>query len=73
VGYEEELLDMLRDVSDSESVRVVEHRTRAPLWDRLAEGLESRLVGAAAPAAVLERRLADIAPAPGLYYLWPGF
>ncbi len=73
VGYEEELLDMLRDVAGTEAVRVVEHRTRPPLWDRLAEGLEGRLAGAAAPTARLERRLADLAPAPGLYYLWPGF
>lgn len=73
VGYEEELLDMLREVSGSESVRVVEHRTRQPLWDRLAQGLEGRLAGTAAPAARLERRLDAIAPAPGLYYLWPGF
>lgn len=73
VGYEEELLDMLREVAGSESVRVVEHRTRQPLWDRLTESLEGRLAGAAAPAARLERRLEAFAPAPGLYYLWPGF
>jgi len=72
VGYEEELLDMLREAADAETVRVVEHRLAAPLWDRLAESLESRLAGGA-PAARLEQRLADIAPAPGLYYLWPGF
>lgn len=73
VGYEEELLDMLREVAGSEEVRVIEHRTREPLWDRLAESLEGRLAGAAAPAARLEQRIAAIAPAPGLYYLWPGF
>ncbi|MBM4118020.1 signal peptide peptidase SppA [bacterium] len=73
VGYEEELLDLLREAANAETVRVVEHRQALPLWDRLAESLEGHLAGTAAPAVRLERRLDSLAPAPGLYYLWPGF
>lgn len=72
VGYEEELLDLLREAANAETVRVVEHRPVSHLWDRLAESLEGRLAPAA-PAARLEKRLESLAPAPGLYYLWPGF
>ena len=71
VGYQPELLDMLREVADAETVEVVDHAAPTQLWDLLAS-LEGAVRGAR-PTAAIERRLDQLAPSPGLYYLWPGF
>jgi len=71
IGYEEDLLQMLRAISGAETVEVVRHKLPSKIWDLLDMGMaaaarhfrpESRL-------DVFER----LDRAPGLYYLWePG-
>lgn len=71
VGYEEDLLALLREAAGAESVEVVDHHLPSPLWEMLELGMES-FAGKLRPGARIEARL-ERQLEPGLYYLWPGF
>ena len=73
VGYEEELLDMLREVAGAETVEVVDHVLPSSLWEILGMGMEG-FAEHLRPGAELEARVNDYLLEPGLYYLWrPSF
>jgi protease IV len=71
IGYEEDLLDILREISGAETVEVVRHKLPSKIWDLFDMGLESaaRHFRPESQLKALER----LDRAPGLYYLWePG-
>lgn len=71
VGYEEELLEILRALSGAATVEVVRHKLPSKLWDLLDMGMASaaRHFRPESRLPVLERLSLE----PGLYYLWePG-
>jgi protease IV len=73
VGYEEELLAMLREAAGVEAVEVVDHVLPSPFWEMLEMGMEG-FAERLRPGAELESRVNDHLLAPGLYYLWrPSF
>lgn len=68
IGYEEDLLDILREVSGAETVEVVSHKLPSKLWDLLDMGLES---AARHFRPESQSKLFDyLDREPGLYYLW---
>ncbi len=73
VGYEEDLLAMLREVAGVESVEVLDHKLPSPLWEMLEMGMSS-FADRLRPGAELEARVNEHVLDPGLYYLWrPSF
>ncbi len=71
IGYEEDLLDILRQVSGAETVEVVRHKLPSKLWDILDMGLESAARHFRPESQMKVFEYLDREP--GLYYLWePG-
>jgi len=71
IGYEEELLDLMREVSGASTVEVVRHKLPSKIWDLFDLGMASA-ARHFRPESQL-RALKGLDREPGLYYLWePG-
>jgi len=71
IGYEEELLAIMREVSGAESVEVVRHKLPSKIWELLDMGMAgaARHFRPESSLPVFDRLNLE----PGLYYLWePG-
>ena len=73
IGYDEDLLEMLRETAGVEAVEVVTHEGPTEIWDLL--GLKAgNMAASLIPGSVAEQLADRVLLAPGLYYLWdPGF
>ena len=69
IGYEQELMEMLREAAGAETVEVVDHKLPSPLWEMLEMGMEG-FADRLRPGSRLEARVDEYVLDPGLYYLW---